>query len=360
MNTRTVWSDYFTGSPTLLQKQEYGTGQTLSDTNVYVLNCLFRSTTSSSHGGAIYCSSVQCLLVESSSFFSCRAGGSCGGAIYFANTGSGQCVFHEVCGYDCYTSSNGQFSYVYVKNDASSKSYVNYSSITRCVKTNTNAWHIFRHRYGKQCYPSVNLSLNKYYGREIYSTPFCDSNSFTFSLTYSTFADNIATEYTCIMLATGGAKYEIKSCNILRNTQGTLGTEGTIYTSGTLIIQDSCILENTATNIFYQYSSSYTITLSNCTVDKTTCNQNLVTQNTVTKSFILALNHMSTLNCHSGYDSAGYLTPIVETPSSSKKQKLYYSCEKLFLLPQLSDIVSLNNILIFNFIHPYASDDLWN
>jgi hypothetical protein len=118
---------------------------------------------------------------------------------------------------------------------------------------------------------------------------------------------------------TVGAKCEIKNCNILRNTQGILGTEGTIYSYGNLTIEDSCILENNANYIFRVSSTSYTSTLSNCTVDSTSGNENVITQNTVTKSFILALNHMSNLICQAEYDSAGTLTPIIQSPSPSKK-----------------------------------------
>jgi hypothetical protein len=190
--------------------------------------------------------------------------------------------------------------------------------------------------------------------RPFYCNPFSDLNSVTCSLTYSSFTDNIATGYNCIYLSRGSTKYEIKSCNILRNTQVTLDSYGTISTWGNLMIESSCILGNNANTILYQGSSSYTITLSNCTVDKTTNNGYLTTQNTVTKSFILALNHMSTRNCHSEYDSAGYLTPNIETPSSSKKLKLYYSCEKCH--PRLTDTFSSTFIFIFNFIHSESSN----
>ena len=128
MHIRTAWSDYFTGNPTLLQSKEYTSTQTLSGTSVLVSNSLFRSCTSSNHGGAFYCTSVTYLLVESSSFFFCRTTNYYGGAIYFSN-GNGQCVLNEVCGYDCcstYTSgSYYQFAYIYVNNAASSKNYVN-------------------------------------------------------------------------------------------------------------------------------------------------------------------------------------------------------------------------------------------
>ena len=69
MHKRTAWSDYFTGSATTYNSETYGTRRTLSGTGVHVLNCLFRSITSStSDGGAIYCTSVTYFLVESSSF----------------------------------------------------------------------------------------------------------------------------------------------------------------------------------------------------------------------------------------------------------------------------------------------------
>jgi hypothetical protein len=129
---RTVWSDYFTGTPTIIQSNDYTSRPTLSGTSVYVLNCLFRSIKSESDGGALSSTSVQYLLIESSSFFSCKTSDNNGGAIYFYNRDSGQCVLNEVCGYDCYstyTSGNAyeQFARIDVYNSISSKNYVNYS-----------------------------------------------------------------------------------------------------------------------------------------------------------------------------------------------------------------------------------------
>jgi hypothetical protein len=340
--------------------KEYGTRQTPSDTSVYVLNCLFRTITSTSSGGALYCSSpVTHLLVESSSFFSCNSSG-IGGAVCFSNSGGVQCILLEVCGYDCRTISggNGPFSYNNLNDATSTKNFINYSSISRCGTEISNPYYMICHFYGTHCYPSVNISMNKCCSRSgICSGPSVDSNSVTCSISYSTFADNIATGHICIQLSRTGAKYEIKSCNILRNAQGTLGKDGTIATWGTTMIEDSCILENKATNVFYQGDTNYRTTLSKCTVDSTSNNGYLTTQSTSTKSFILALNHISTQNCHSEYDSAGTLTPIIPSQSSSKKQKLYYSYQRLFHQCQLSDVVSLANILIFNFINPYASCD---
>ena len=115
------------------------------------------------------------------------------------------------------------------------------------------------------------------------------------------------------------------------------------------MIEDSCILENNADYIIYAYSS-YTLTFSNCTVDKTTTNTGILKiQNTVTKSFILALNHMSTEHCFAEYDSAGNLTPIIEQPTS-KKVICYCTYRNYFNQPHLRDFISLISVFMFNFI----------
>jgi hypothetical protein len=358
---RTAWVDHFPGNySNNFNSQTYSSRPTLSGTGVYFSNCLFRSVSSTSPGGALYCSnSVTYLLVESSSFFSCTSSSN-GGALYVS---CDNYVLYEVCGYDCYSTytgtggtAHGEFSYSSLSNVASNKNFINYSSIARCVTERTNTQYMICHHYGKHYCPSINVSMNKCYTRSgFYCWPTSDSNSIACLLSYSSFVDNNATRCICIELGLPGIKYEIKSCNILRNTQGTLNSEGTIYACGNTMIDDSCILENKATYIF-RVSSSYTITLSGCTVDSTTYYGSLITKNAVTKSFILALGHMSTQNCDAEYDSVGYiLTPITRSPSPSKKQKLCNTGERCFIHIQLRDVFSLTSILLFNFIHPYSS-----
>jgi hypothetical protein len=308
------WNDYFTSSPvTTVSSSKYSSRLSYSSGNIYVLDCLFSTITSTSNGGALYCSSVSCLLIESSSFFTCKTSSQYAGAIYFSNTGSGQSVLHGVCGYDCYsTYTSGpynQFARIEANyGTISHKNYMNYSSVSHCISEISGSYYTFRLYGGKVCCQSVNSSMNKcQYYPGFYSCTTGDSNSVTCSFLYSSFLDNNAFGYTCIYFNNRGTKNEMKCCNVLRNTQGTSSC-GIIYADANLMIEDSCILENEATNIFFSGSSSYIITLSNCTVDKTTNNGYLTTQSTVTKSFILALNHISTRNCHSEYDSAGYLT----------------------------------------------------
>jgi hypothetical protein len=325
-----AWNDYFSEtSRNIINSQKYTTRKTPTGACIHIYDCLFRSISSKSgHGGALYCSATY-FLVESSSFFSCNTSGGYGGAICFNNTNSGQSVLHGVCGYDCcstYTTPKYQFAYICVNNGESSKNYVNYSSISRSVNENSQSNHNLGLSHGKICCPSANISLNKCGSQQI--NYFSFGNSVTCSFSFASFVDNFAIQSALFYLYTPNC--EIKSCNILRNTQGSPNSFGTIYIIGNLMIEDSCILENNANYIFYQLSSSNTITLSNCTIDRTSSNGYLTTQNTVTISFILALSHMSTLNCHAEYDSAIYLTPNTPPLSPSKEQRYDCTCGKFF------------------------------
>jgi hypothetical protein len=117
----------------------------------------------------------------------------------------------------------------------------------------------------------------------------------------------------------------MKCCNILRNTHPH-SAFGIISAYGNLLIEDSCIIQNKANYIFYAGSSSYTITLSNCTVDKITIAYgDLTILKPATKSFIHELHHISTQNCHFEYDSIRTLTvtPYVSSPTKKFIQHVY-------------------------------------
>jgi hypothetical protein len=351
---KSSWDEYFSGNPqTKFSSVQYNSRQNPKVSSVYVLNCLFNNINSESNGGALYCNSATSFLVESSSFFSCKTSSNTGGAIYFTNSNS-EYVFHGVCGYNCYSgAASYQFAYIVGNNIASSKNYFNYSSISRCVNENSNSYHIICINGGDICCPSVNISMNKcqrYSGITCY--PYTDSNYVTCSISFLSFADNIATEDICVLLNRGGAKYEMKYCNILRNTQET-SIHGVIYSNGYTLIECSCILENTATYTFYVSSSSYSITLSNCTVDKTLNNQKLITQNTVTKSFVLGLGHLTTRNCFAEYDSAGTLTAFPIISRTTKKDFcICYTCKRNHILARIGDFFTLDWLFIVTFIHP--------
>jgi hypothetical protein len=92
-------------------------------------------------------------------------------------------------------------------------------------------------------------------------------------------------------------------------------------TCGNTDISDSCLLENTATYLFCISSSSYTVNLIHCTVDKCNyCGGSLKTSK-ATMSFILPLVHLSTENCFASFDAVGDLTAVLPertTPMPTK------------------------------------------
>jgi hypothetical protein len=353
MNSRNAWNDFYnTQQPTPINKQTYGSRLSSSSESVYVSNCLFRSINSASDGGALSCiNSVVYFLTESSSFSSCITSGRIGGAIYFYNTNDGQSALYEVCFNNCYSTnttlpSRGQSAYMCVKDNYTSKNYVNYSSIVRCATENSSSWFTLYLGYGKHCCVSINSSMNKCgYRSGIHCIPFFNSTSVTCSLSYSSFADNNASVSGCIKLERGGAKYEVKSCIVLRNTQVDLDSEGTIIIFGNTTIEDSCILENKATYIFFIQSSSYTTIFSNCLIDSTSNNQNLTIQNTVSKCFVLELSLMSTHDCHAEY------------VSHSTKKVICNTYKIIHHQARISDFFSLSCVFMITFIQQNPSGD---
>jgi hypothetical protein len=296
--------------------------------------------------------SVQRLLIESSSFFSCSTSSVNGGAIYFSNTNNGESVLYKVCGNDCistYTdgSSYGQFARISVNDGISIKNYVNYSSISRCVNDVSNSFSTLYLYNGKICCQSVNISMNKCYSRSgIQCNPYTVSNYATLLISYSSFTNNIATGSMCIFQGRAGPETEMKCCNILGNLQGSSDSDGTVRLSGHSTVKDSCILMNNATNTFWAYSS-YIITVSNCTIDSTKNQNSVILTNAATKSFIHALNHISTENCASEYDSAGTLTVI-----ENSKKNIIYTCN---CQPGISYLFKLTYLFMITFIHSNSS-----
>jgi hypothetical protein len=350
-----AWNDYFDGAPSsTYQQTRYTSCQSPTSSNLYVFRCLFIGCSSSNAGGALSITNtaVSNMLIESTSFFTCTSSSRYGGAIHIDNSNSGQSVLYSVCAYNCYctnSDSYGQFTWIGVKNDALSKNYINYSSIVRCVGAGSSPTNTLCQTRGKMCFPSVNISMNRCYQRSgILCHPYKNASAITCYISFTTVADNYASDYNCIWSEYPNTKTEIKYCNIIRNSQGSLSSIGTIYIGGSLDIANSCILANSANYIFYGASTA-TFTISSCTVDQTTNNGYLTIQNTVTKSFLLALNHFSTQNCYARYDSAGGLTAsqVIECPT---KEVIYIKVKMSII--RIRDFSLLNYVFLVAFIHP--------
>jgi hypothetical protein len=311
-------------NPTNYTGTEYsGTHLTPTANNVYVYDCFFRDISYYSGGGALYCSrSVYKLLIEQSSFFSCKTSSSCGGGVYFDNTGNYESVLSKICSFDCSCGSNGQYAFINLGNNGDYKNHFNDSSITHSLKDGKNQYDSLFLESSTIFCPSNNFTNNECSHNPAFScaTRKC-STSETCRISYCSVVNNTANGgYKCIRLYYAGSTHCIDTCNILNNKQ-TSSEYGTITAHTNVLIKDSCILGNDEGNTVFYVDSSYKITISNCTVDSNRCSGSgsVVFTKTVQSLFINALSHLSTRRCDSYFYSYGTLTAKLNTPSRSSR-----------------------------------------
>jgi predicted outer membrane repeat protein len=345
-----AWSDFYSGTPTEYSQQ---TGRLTSFSGkAYIKNSFFNGLSSTTNGGSIYYSSTSSnllMLVESSTFINSQATKN-GGAIYFSN--SGQFVMFKVCGYGCKsTSSNMHFDYIYVTDSISSKNEVHDSVI--CHTTQTSNHDLVYHRYGKVVVKQTNISSNSVYQISLQSYPSSNGDSVASSISYSSFANNFASDGVCIYLSSSYL-YEIDSCNVISNTnKGT--SYGIILADGSLNLRGSYIINNSATYVIHNRGGR-TVTVTNCTIDPSNKNYGtVVITSTPQTSFINKIKHISTALCYATYDSIGSLTVAPDTTKSYPFGIPHYKMEIILEMYCNKHLVVdffrvLNYALMFSFI----------
>jgi hypothetical protein len=324
---KSVWSDFFFGSPTHEHKGSLSR-ISLSSGGAYVHNALFQNLGGSSNGGAIYCNSVTVnVLIEETSFICCTPSGS-GGALYLSITG--ESIITKVCGSRCRSTSNdNMFSCVYVNNSYDKRNSFLHSSV--CNTLENTRYRITRHHYGKVLFESSNISNNQCaHTSGIISSYQTTSNSdeIGFNVKYSSITNNKATHSVCIEVHNSGSTCikQIQSSNLINNTQTSTESHGLIYTTGKFVIKDSTILGNTAKYQLCESSGPYGSIISNCTIDFTTSNvtSGVTITNSPSTSFINKISGFSTGECKSSYDSFGGL---INTPETTKIKRLKITCD---------------------------------
>jgi predicted outer membrane repeat protein len=324
---KSVWSDFFGGSPTHEHKGSLSR-ISLSSGGAYVHNALFQNLGGSSNGGAIYCSSVTVdVLVEETSFIYCTPSGK-GGALYLSITG--ECVITKVCGSRCRaTSDHGMFTYVTVTNSYDKKNSFLHSSV--CDTLENTYSYTTKHEYGKVLFESSNISNNQCASQsgirsDCQSTS--NSNEIGFNVKYSSLTNNKATYWICIEVYNSASTCikQIQSSNLINNTQASSTSYGFIYTGGKFIFKDSTILGNTAKYQLCEYSGPHGSTISNCTIDFTTSSvtSGVIITNSPSTSFINKISGFSTGECKSAYDSFGGL---IVTPDPTKIKRVKMTCD---------------------------------
>ena len=157
----------------------------------------------------------------------------------------------------------------------------------------------------------------------IFANPSESSQSLTFSLNFSSIANNTATTYGCIQLNNQNALYCIGTSNIINNEQGSIGTEATLYSTGKLKIVDSCLIGNNATfTVKDVYSKG--ITFDNCSIDfgkgSSGASGSILFISTATKLFVNRIKLFSKGFCAAGYDSVKGVSNNVKM---NQKQKCF-------------------------------------
>ena len=348
---RTQFSDVFGTSnyvDSISNEERTGTNRfEPSKADASVANCLFHDCSSSSCGGAVYCSSsIERIFIEETTFTTCKTTTSCGGGIYFYNTNNGECVISRTCAFDCSSTcssdSGGQFAYIETKKDAATcKNEVNETTITG-IKKQASAYphYALRLQYSNIICSSVNITNNECcYYTALYCCPNYDASAFTCCIIYTSIVNNSANGgWGCIYLGSSVSRQLISTSNIINNKQNTDGV-ATIYTCANLFINESCIIGNNEGKlVFSEFGRSCQIKITNCTLD-----QDIVTESTrysgtltIISSkdyfFINALRHIVTGKCESSFDSYGTLTAEVKT---EKKENMncstiipYCKCKK--------------------------------
>ena len=244
---------------------------TLSN-NAWIVNCYFHDMSSANNGSAIYMgTNIYDILIEYCTFQHLSISSTSniyGGAIRIF---CGNIVLNQICGYNCQSSYNNGFSDIYaydtsintilqtsVSHSSANNSITmyNYLGFINVSAMNLSYNEVKNYSSAIDCYPSKTKTVN--------------GNTLATSITYSSFANNTATNYFCIALRSdfsSAYNYAITNSNIIRNKR-----DQTIYSYGTTTMTDCCIRENDVTSYDFYIRSGYTITLKNCSVDNTNYN----------------------------------------------------------------------------------------
>ena len=259
----------------------------MSSESQYVYCCYFVDC-SAEKGGGILATSQTNMLIEETSFSSCKATSSDGGGLYFETTGS--CVLYRVCSFACTAPSNGPFCSIKLQNSLSYNNTMKDSSVANSNCARRTIWL----KYGMILASSINSSKNiaDYYPNLVYPSSSCDFADCLIS--FSCFSNNEVRVHVCVLYDSGG-KGEMRSCNVINNTQGQKSECGVVYTNSPLNIYNSCVIGNDADRAFY-CSGSYKINLYNTTFDKTS-NYNAVVQSSAATTFINNLLFIKTGEC---------------------------------------------------------------
>ena len=290
-----AWADFYSNpsSPaSIFQKEKYTkSSKTAAAGSQYVFCCFFLECTATKGGGILSTSQTN-LLIEETSFSSCQATSGNGGGLFLSATATSNCIIYRVCSYACTATSNGPFCHTTLPKALNCNNMMNDSSV---VYSNCpSSYRMICINYGKIIVSSINSSKNTgkcYVGILLYPSSSCNYSDC--QIMYSYFSNNEAKDHNCVVFDSGG-KAQMKSCNIINNTQSDKSRLGILFTNSPLNIYDSCALGNNADYSFYGNGGS--INLYNTIFDKS-INSYVTIKSAAPSSFINELLFIKTGEC---------------------------------------------------------------
>ena len=259
-----AWRDYFSTAPdTILDPQKYQAQQTVNTNSEYIANCFFQGCTGEKGGAVFVSTSVSKLLIEDTTFSECKATALAGAVYYYANNGA---VISKTCFYKCNAQSSAPTCHIFIaKSNFVDKNYVKdcSASLTDSFYADYEIWL----QYGEMLAESINSTNNKcssYSGITMFQMNGADFSKC--SLKFSCMEQNDDHRYVCIVYFGGqNAKYEMKNCNVIGNTQ-IEDNKATVHAEANLNIYNSIIVNNSCKYSISVYSG--TINVYNSYYDK--------------------------------------------------------------------------------------------
>ena len=314
-----------------------------SGDDVYVIDCYFK-TESSTNGGAIsFCSPVDSahLFVYSTTFNECKTSDTMGGAVYQYQ--KGKCTMKNCCYYSCYSTNTedtiGQA--MLIRTTALEEANLKIFQISDIYSTpvSDRSHESFNVGGSLLNINSINVSSSIVfvYGA-VYLTPFATRSQVSASMIFCSIRNNTVQSSSCITFHRTNSKYTMEKTNILENHLTI--TIPLIYSSGDTLLESCTILDNSE-QILAKTASQASIVIFNCTIDsilKMSGNVYTGLWEPLSQSFIIPIKLQNTLLCPAKYDVIRDLTPVIHPMRhiccTCKKfqQKIIFSTLFIFLL----------------------------
>lgn len=282
------WSTYFGGAP-YTKKYELKTAFQASSGSFYVASCDFIRQTDYAAVRIGDSSAQDNLLVEDTSFTECSSTGSYsfGGSLYFRSSGS--FIHDRVCYSKSVKDSGSDITfYVYVPDAATTKLYINLTTVANCGTSTSTGSRIFCIERGPEFSSNFNITKNKC---RAYSGYIHNGGSSNINNKFLNIRDNSQQTQTIIGMWTNGLT------NIIDNSRTNDG-RGIITGRGNFEFESCCILGNIGTPLFHIEADLKTVGLTNCyadTVSSYSCT--LAIQNSVKSPFTVVAPFLSLGEC---------------------------------------------------------------